>query len=346
MISKLVPPSKVAIKLSWLDLRGSGLSVVERLCLEEALLRHDPEERSWAILGTHEPLRHRYLKQHQAILPTYVTRVDEPNNSCVIVMGIGGKPEKLLNTEQVKQDGVVVLKRFSGGGTVVLDHSSIWTTFIGRTKDFPHVDPYPRSIMQWSADAIFSPTFVHLSKHQHETNSLNKNTKRMVEQKTLVPDTKSCGTEVTGSLITVPVLDNLHRSENDQSLLEFALRENDYVLGERKLGGNAQMITKGGWLHHTSFLWDYDHDNMQYLTLPEKRPEYRQDRSHDDFLVKLKSFVGDKSNRPFFAAMKTACMEEFQLEVVSMNQAMEVIHGLGGMETWLEKCRTRIVHDF
>ena len=348
--SKLTSVSK-SIKLSWLDLRGSGLSVVERLCLEEALLRHDHEERSWAIVGTHEPLRHRYLKSHSTTLPLYVTRADEPNNSCVIVMGIGGKPLELLNTEQVKQDGVVVLKRFSGGGTVVLDHSSIWTTFIGRTKDFTHVDPYPRSIMKWSADAVFSPAFLNLEKGQlnqqkpTDRGGSDKNIRVLGGQKTLVPDTKSCGMEVTGSMITVPSNDSSPQTHKGE-IGQFALRENDYVLGERKMGGNAQMITKGAWLHHTSFLWDYDEENMEYLTLPKKRPDYRQDRSHDEFLVKLKTVIDDTNNRSFFNAMKDACSNEFELDVVTLNQAMEVVHSLGGMGTWLAKSRTRIIDDF
>ena len=45
----------VKSKISWLDLRRSGLSVVERLVLEEALLRHDPMQRQWAIVGVHDP---------------------------------------------------------------------------------------------------------------------------------------------------------------------------------------------------------------------------------------------------------------------------------------------------
>ncbi|QLH36644.1 MAG: hypothetical protein HWD61_11315 [Parachlamydiaceae bacterium] len=35
--------------------------------------------------------------------------------------------------------------------------------------------------------------------------------------------------------------------------LEFSLRENDYVIGNKKFGGNAQYMAKGRWLHHTSF---------------------------------------------------------------------------------------------
>lgn len=49
----------------------------------------------------------------------------------------------------------------------------------------------------------------------------------------------------------------------------------DYVFGNRKFGGNAQSITKNRWIHHTSFLWDYEVRNMAYLKLPKRAPEYR-----------------------------------------------------------------------
>ena len=72
--------------------------------------------------------------------------------------------------------------------------------------------------------------------------------------------------------------------------LNMNLRENDYVIGERKWGGNAQYLCKGRWLHHTSMLWDYDSDKMQYLLMPSKTPSYRQARSHGDFLCKLSDY--------------------------------------------------------
>ena len=49
----------------------------------------------------------------------------------------------------------------------------------------------------------------------------------------------------------------------------------DYVFGDRKIGGNAQSITKSRWLHHTSFLWDYDPEDMKYLKHPPRTPKYR-----------------------------------------------------------------------
>eukprot|EP00525_Craspedostauros_australis_P003059 CAMPEP_0198125944 /NCGR_PEP_ID=MMETSP1442-20131203/43670_1 /TAXON_ID= /ORGANISM="Craspedostauros australis, Strain CCMP3328" /LENGTH=215 /DNA_ID=CAMNT_0043785629 /DNA_START=8 /DNA_END=655 /DNA_ORIENTATION=+ len=210
-------------------------------------------------------------------------------------MGISGKPDQLLDIPTVKRDRVTVLKRFSGGGTVVLDPSSLWTTFIGRTAHFPDVESYPTSIMRWSADAIFGPSF------------------RCMNASTSSSDTP-----------------------------EFQLRENDYVLGPRKMGGNAQSIIKGGWLHHTSFLWDYDQRNMEYLSLPSKRPDYRGDRSHDEFLVKLNQYYGTDSD-VFFDCLRTTCEQSFDVAEVSVAEAMEVVDGLGGMQQWFEKSRTRIV---
>lgn len=72
---------------------------------------------------------------------------------------------------------------------------------------------------------------------------------------------------------------------------DFDLRENDYVFGHRKFGGNAQSITKNRWIHHTSFLWDYETSNMAYLKLPRRAPEYRKERDHLDFICRLKEYL-------------------------------------------------------
>lgn len=72
------------------------------------------------------------------------------------------------------------------------------------------------------------------------------------------------------------------------ALGEFALRENDYVFGHRKFGGNAQAITRGRFVHHTSFLWDLDPRLMALLRNPAKQPTYRAKRGHGDFLCSLR----------------------------------------------------------
>lgn len=70
---------------------------------------------------------------------------------------------------------------------------------------------------------------------------------------------------------------------------QFHLRENDFVIERKKIGGNAQYLKKDRWLLHTSFLWHYSKEKMQYLLLPEKRPLYREDRDHENFLTALSS---------------------------------------------------------
>ncbi len=105
----------------------------------------------------------------------------------------------------------------------------------------------------------------------------------------------------------------------------FNLREVDYCLGDLKFGGNAQgklpptchrfgrraqqlvasatvanvcsctAISKNRWVHHTSFLWDWEQDRMDCLTLPPSMPEYRGGRNHEDFLTRLKEHLPSRS---------------------------------------------------
>lgn len=335
--------------------------MLERLSLEEALLRHTKD--NWIMVGTHDVWPPKYLRPSQSTfnsneqeglvqLPPYVANPQELNTDCMIVMGIGGKPDRLLNIDHVLRDKILVVKRFSGGGTVVMDRNSVWTTLIGRTDDFPTVEPYPRSIMQWSADAVFEPAFDKLTEAVIASNrQMDPSTAAAGSsmKKTLVMDTKSCSpTENVGKVLSIPNNKNGQEEESALEIPKFALRENDYVLGDQyKMGGNAQSIIKGGWLHHTSFLWDYDDYNMEsYLQLPEKRPDYRSNRSHRDFLMPLSRYFG-KSYTPFVRSIKEACDESFQLEETHLPTVLrEVVDTeLGGMEAWFAKNRTRIVHD-
>lgn len=107
-------------------------------------------------------------------------------------------------------------------------------------------------------------------------------------------------------------------------LLGMHLRENDYVIGERKWGGNAQYLTKGRWLHHTSMLWDYNSENMNYLLMPAKIPAYRQLRTHDDFLCRLKKYFADQEE------IKTKIQEtlshKFDVIKVSLDQVTDILN--------------------
>ena len=366
---------------------------MERLSIEELLLRHDPLNRCWGIIGIHEPTDNRILRPMSSSQSSNNTHnngndidIDnaQPNKSCVIIMGIGGKPQQLINIPTAKQDGVLILKRFSGGGTVVVDHSSLWTTFIGRNDtilvDSIEIKPFPREIMKWSANVIFGRAFDSWNgeismndDEEEETSSGGSSSNRRKKKKnggkqTLVFQGKSCG--LSGGFGESLILpddiddDDITTEEQEQQqqlstqqLPSFQLKENDYVLGEKKIGGNAQSIVSSGFLHHTSFLWDYDDDNMNYLTLPNKQPEYRGNRSHDEFLVRLKDHYGSgagsggsgssssMNKHSLFKHVKSATAQSFELEEMTLKDVLQIANDkFGGLQQWVDtKCRTKVV---
>lgn len=75
--------------------------------------------------------------------------------------------------------------------------------------------------------------------------------------------------------------------KNALQISDFSLQENDYTIKDKKVGGNAQYLTKNRWLHHTTFLYDYTPENMNYLLHPKRQPDYRKQRPHTDFLTTL-----------------------------------------------------------
>jgi lipoate---protein ligase len=149
-----------------------------------------------------------------------------------IVMGISGKEEILVHTQK---NPFPVLRRFSGGGTVIVDENTIFITFISNKSFFSKI-PYPESILRWAL-AILSPATPKLQ-----------------------------------------------------------LQENDFTIGEKKCGGNALYITKNRFLLHTSFLWDFDPKKMEILKHPPKTPNYRQNRTHEEFLCRLQEHITDQHN--------------------------------------------------
>jgi lipoate-protein ligase A len=181
--------------------------IYEQLLLEEALLRSDV--RNWCLINE--------------------------GSTPAVVMGISGKKEELVDCSKLAENNIPLIKRFSGGGTVIVDENTLFITFICQKQmhDFP---AYPEPIMKWT--------------------------------------------------------EGLYRQALD--LPGFSLKENDYVIGHRKFGGNAQYIKKDRWLHHTSLLWDYSKEKMQYLLHPKKTPEYRQGRSHEEFLCRLSESFSHK----------------------------------------------------
>jgi lipoate-protein ligase A len=212
--------------LHWLQLDPS-LSIYQQLLIEEALLRGD--DRNFCI----------------------VSKGSAPS----IVMGISGKAHELIDAKKAQDLNLPIIKRFSGGGTVVVDENTLFVTFIIQ-KNAVSIPAYPEKIMKWS-EGIYQPVF---------------------------------------------------------NTPHFSLRENDYVFHDKKFGGNAQYIRKERWLHHTSFLWDYENDHMQTLLHPKKTPSYREGRDHESFLCKMKDFMPSKDL--FFSLLKEHLNQTYTLKEI------------------------------
>lgn len=225
--------------------RTSGLCILRQLRLEEKLLR-SPGAGNWCLLNDGTPERS-------------------------VVLGISGKPHQLVDVRRALDDGLRVIKRFSGGGTVIVDRDTQFVTLVMNAAAVPDLALFPRQIMDWTGSLY--------------------------------------GGRPHGVFADVP---------------GWQLRENDYVIGERKVGGNAQSISKDRWLHHTSFLWDFREETMKYLTNPAKQPRYRANRSHSDFLAPLKTYLPDRNA---LATRMEAALEGMGLEVApaSIEQAEDAV---------------------
>ena len=146
----------------------------------------------------------------------------------------------MLHTSRVLAAGVPVVRRYSGGGTVVVDCDTQLVSFIFSAQAAPDVQAFPAPLMRWSG-LFYSGVFA-----EHADFGLQENGAR-------------CAAARVAPLLTSCCV--------------------DYVFGNRKFGGNAQSITKGRWVHHTSFLWDFQSSNMELLRHPPRMPAYRQARA-------------------------------------------------------------------
>lgn len=210
--------------------------ILQQLQLEEALLRCD--ERNFCIINE--------------------------GSSPAIVMGISGKPEELIDLEKARQAQIPIIKRFSGGGTVIVDEETLFVSFITQKElhDFP---AYPEPIMRWT-ESIYQSAL---------------------------------------------------------PIQNFQLKENDYVIGDKKCGGNAQYLCKNRWVHHSTFLWDYQKERMQYLLHPKKTPPYRASRPHEDFLCRLSEHLENKEL--FINSFKQEMQNRYKIQEISLNELLPVL---------------------
>lgn len=102
-------------------IKTTRLPILEQLQIEEALLH--TSEHHYCCMNEGSPLS--------------------------IVMGLSNKANELLFMDEVVRRKVPVFKRFSGGGTVIVDENTLFVSFIFGKEHFSF-DCYPEAIMRWN----------------------------------------------------------------------------------------------------------------------------------------------------------------------------------------------------
>ena len=180
---------------------------------------------------------------------TEVLRFWEPHGHFVVV-GYGNRVEREVNVAACHQLGIPVLRRCSGGGTVLQGPGCLNYSLILRIDSDPALQTVTgtnRFVMERNRAAL--ETLLTRSSRRKEA--------------------------------------LLFKSEIRNPKSEIAVRgHTDLVIGGRKFSGNAQRRKRRAVLFHGTFLLQFDISLIQKLLHPpSKQPVYRGSRSHGEFLM-------------------------------------------------------------
>lgn len=199
---------------------------------------------------------------------TPVIRIWEQEQAS-IVLGRGEDVFQQVNIEQAKQQNIPILRRVSGGGTVLHRKGNINLSFF-----FPYTFCDGLDKLHHSYQIILSWV----------QNSLK--------------ESHGIVTQVQGS--------------------------SDITVNGKKISGTAQARKRYGLLHHLTLLIDFDFSDMKLLLRePKKRPEYRGDKKHLDFLTCL-SRENVQFNRESFLLALISKFGGSQKREVSASESEEV----------------------
>lgn len=174
-----------------------------------------------------------------------------------VVVGYANKIQAEVDSLRCDADGVPILRRCSGGGTVLQGPGCLnYALILGmtRTPALSTISKANQFIMERNCAAIRSVAGDSIIEIQGHTD--------------LAIQTPGIGREKSqGPVASEPA----ERGE-----------------GFRKFSGNSQRRHKNFLLFHGTFLVDFDLALIsRYLKFPSKQPGYRKDRHHSDFLTNL-----------------------------------------------------------
>jgi len=166
-------------------------------------------------------------------------------NDHFVVVGRAGIIRKDCNQEKCRRDNIRIIRRISGGGTVM------------------------------QGPGCFNYSLILSYRRDERYTNVRNSYSRILEDISGIFKTKGYDVEF------FPI--------------------SDLALDGRKISGNAQARKKRYFLHHGTFLFDFDLKRITfYLKHPTKEPEYREARRHEDFLAnipvtcaELKEFITD-----------------------------------------------------
>ena len=97
-----------------------------------------------------------------------------------------------------------------------------------------------------------------------------------------------------------------------------------------KISGNSQQRKRTHFLHHGTLLCGFDLALIaKYLHSPERQPDYRRGRSHDEFVVSLPATVAE-TKRLLVAEWQA----EAQYEVLPFAKVDELVAAKYSLEDW------------
>jgi lipoate-protein ligase A len=214
-----------------------------------------------------------------------VLRFWEPANYFAVV-GYGNHVQTEVDVPACAAEGVPILRRCSGGGTVLQGPGCLNYSLVAKIEDqLSSITSANKFIMERTREAVGN-ALVGSSRREEAPINEDQISQSLVTSAATI-EVRGC-TDLT--LVT--------RNSSPVTILKFS--------------GNAQRRKKNYLLFHGTFLLNFDIPLIgKFLRMPSKEPDYRGSRSHKDFLTNL--------NLPSTAvkkAMQKAWSADATMEVV------------------------------